>query len=31
MSALVNFAPSTWLDDLARADMSWIYDATGQI
>nr|WP_267289224.1 limonene-1,2-epoxide hydrolase family protein [Mycobacterium hackensackense] len=31
MSALVNFAPSTWLDDLVRADMSWIYDATGQI
>ena len=31
MGALVNFAPSTWMDDLARSDMSWIYDATGQI
>jgi hypothetical protein len=27
----VNFAPSTWMDELARSDMSWIYDATGQI
>lgn len=31
MGALVNFAPSTWMDDLARSDMSWIYDATGQV
>lgn len=31
MGALVNFAPSTWMSDFATADMSWIYDATGQI
>jgi limonene-1,2-epoxide hydrolase len=31
MGALVNFAPSTWMDELAGSDMSWIYDATGQI
>ncbi|MDX1872364.1 nuclear transport factor 2 family protein [Mycolicibacterium sp. 120266] len=31
MGALVNFAPSTWMAELARSDMSWIYDATGQI
>ena len=28
MSGLANFAPPTWLEDFATADMSWIFDAT---
>src|SRR5262245_61454124 len=31
MSALANFAPPTWLEDFATADMSWIYDATDEV
>nr|WP_207543750.1 nuclear transport factor 2 family protein [Mycobacteroides franklinii] len=31
MGALTNFAPPSWMDDLMNADMSWIYDATGQV
>ncbi len=28
MAALVDFAPPSWLEDFARADMSWVFDAT---
>jgi limonene-1,2-epoxide hydrolase len=31
MSGLTATAPPTWLEDLATADMSWIFDATGLI
>jgi limonene-1,2-epoxide hydrolase len=31
MGALANHAPPTWLDDLAKADTSWVFDATGLI
>lgn len=31
MGGLANFAPSTWLEDFANADMSWIFDATGLV
>ncbi|WP_197381607.1 nuclear transport factor 2 family protein [Mycolicibacterium mengxianglii] len=31
MGALANHAPSTWMADFASADMSWVYDATGEI
>ncbi len=31
MGALANFAPSSWMADFANADMSWVYDATGQV
>ena len=31
MGSMVNQAPPTWLDDLAGADTSWIFDATGLI
>lgn len=31
MSALANFAPPTWLEDFATADMSWVYDATDEV
>lgn len=31
MAALQNFAPPTWMADLMASDMSWIYDATGEI
>ncbi|MET0899474.1 MAG: limonene-1,2-epoxide hydrolase family protein [Mycobacterium sp.] len=31
MGALANHAPPTWLADFASADMSWIYDATGEV
>ncbi|TDZ42833.1 SnoaL-like domain protein [Mycobacteroides franklinii] len=31
MGALTNFAPPSWMDNLMNADMSWIYDATGQV
>ncbi|WP_420109157.1 nuclear transport factor 2 family protein [Mycolicibacter arupensis] len=29
MAALTAHAPPTWLEELAQADMSWIFDATG--
>jgi hypothetical protein len=31
MGGLTNYAPPTWLEDLATADTSWIFDATGLI
>lgn len=31
MAGLTAHAPPTWMDDLMASDMSWIYDATGQI
>jgi hypothetical protein len=31
MAGLISFAPPTWLEDLAAADTSWIFDATGLI
>lgn len=31
MNGLTGFAPPTWLEDLATADMSWVFDATGLI
>ncbi|MGH3637348.1 MAG: nuclear transport factor 2 family protein [Mycobacterium sp.] len=31
MGSMVNQAPSTWLEDLAGTDTSWIFDATGLI
>jgi hypothetical protein len=31
MSALVSFAPPTWLEDFATADMSWVYDASAEV
>ncbi|AQT80060.1 limonene-1,2-epoxide hydrolase [Mycolicibacterium litorale] len=31
MGALANHAPPTWMQDLAQADMSWMFDATGLI
>lgn len=31
MAGLQAFAPASWMDDLMSADMSWIYDATGQV
>ena len=31
MNGLTGFAPPTWLEDLAAADMSWVFDATGLI
>jgi limonene-1,2-epoxide hydrolase len=31
MGALANFAPPTWLEDFANADMSWMFDATGLV
>ena len=30
-ATLVNSAPVTWMQDLASADTSWVYDATGLI
>ncbi len=30
-AGLTGFAPPTWLEDLAAADMSWVFDATGLI
>lgn len=29
MAGLTGQAPSTWLEDLASADTSWVFDATG--
>ena len=31
MGSMVSQAPSTWLEDLAQADTSWIFDATGLV
>lgn len=31
MSGLTATAPPTWLEDLATADTSWVFDATGMI
>jgi SnoaL-like domain len=31
MSALASFAPPTWLEDFATADISWVYDASGEV
>jgi limonene-1,2-epoxide hydrolase len=31
MGALTNHAPPTWMEDFATADMSWVYDATGEV
>lgn len=31
MAALTAHAPPTWMDDLMASDMSWIYDATGDV
>jgi limonene-1,2-epoxide hydrolase len=31
MGGLTAHAPPTWLDDLGRADTSWMFDATGLI
>jgi ketosteroid isomerase-like protein len=31
MATLANQAPPTWMDDLMKADMSWIFDATGLV
>ena len=31
MNGLTSFAPPTWLEDLASADMSWMFDATGLV
>ena len=31
MGALANHAPPTWLEDFATADMSWVYDASGEV
>jgi hypothetical protein len=28
---LTGAAPASWLDSLASADLSWVYDATGQV
>ena len=31
MGALADHAPPSWLEDFATADMSWMYDATGEV
>ena len=31
MGTLANQAPPTWMDDLAKADTSWMFDATGLV
>jgi hypothetical protein len=31
MGSMTAQAPPTWLEDLAAADTSWIFDATGLI
>ncbi len=31
MNSMTAQAPPTWLEDLASADTSWIFDATGLI
>jgi limonene-1,2-epoxide hydrolase len=30
-STLIDAAPADWVESLAAADLSWIYDATGQV
>lgn len=30
-NGLTSFAPPTWLEELATADMSWVFDATGLV
>jgi limonene-1,2-epoxide hydrolase len=29
--AIMNNAPASWVESLATADTSWVYDATGQV
>jgi limonene-1,2-epoxide hydrolase len=29
--AIANSAPSSWMEDLAKADTSWVFDATGLV
>ncbi|MGB0969924.1 MAG: nuclear transport factor 2 family protein [Mycobacterium sp.] len=31
LGALAEHAPPRWLDDFAKADMSWVFDATGLV
>ncbi|MEZ0364485.1 nuclear transport factor 2 family protein [Mycobacterium sp. pUA109] len=31
LGGLTNFAPPNWMEDLALADTSWVFDATGLI
>ena len=31
MGSMTAQAPPTWLEDLATADTSWIFDATGRV
>ncbi|WP_395311528.1 nuclear transport factor 2 family protein [Mycobacterium sp. AMU20-3851] len=31
MGSMTRLAPPNWIADFATADMSWVYDATGQI
>jgi limonene-1,2-epoxide hydrolase len=31
MGALANFAPPSWMEGFANADMSWVFDATGLV
>lgn len=31
MATLANSAPPTWQEDLMKADMSWVFDATGLV
>jgi hypothetical protein len=31
MGGLTAHAPPTWLEDLAKADVSWVFDASGII
>jgi limonene-1,2-epoxide hydrolase len=31
MAGLTSFAPPTWMEDLATADTSWVFDATGLV
>jgi limonene-1,2-epoxide hydrolase len=31
MAGLTSFAPPTWLEDVAKADTSWVFDATGKL
>ena len=31
MGSMVSQAPSTWLEDLSKADTSWVFDATGLV
>jgi hypothetical protein len=31
MGSMVSQAPPTWLEDFAKADTSWVFDATGLV